>query len=245
MTISKRLISENDVMKHVKIISLLLAFCFVLAFAACGKSDDDGGGEKTDAPAQSSEDGAQSSANETQSYENGTQSSEKSAADDGEESAVEMLAVYFPYDELSEKTAQTVADLTGAKLFALETVNGYSDAGEERALQAKREAAEKTRPALKNKLAEITPYNILFICAPLWENDLPMAVYTFFEDYDMRDRVIVPICTSSDVENSAASFTELVREKLDASLVMDGMSVSGDESDSASVKAFVESVLNG
>ncbi len=244
MTISKRLISENDVMKHVKIISLLLAFCLVFAFAACGKRDTDGGGEKTAASAQSSEAEVQTSENGTQSSESVTQHSEKTAADDDEESAVEMLAVYFPYDELSEKTAQTVADLTGAKMFALETVNGYSDSGEERAIQAKREAAEKTRPALKNRLETITPYNILFVCAPLWENDLPMAVYTFFEDYDMRDRVIVPICTS-DVENSAAAFTELVREKLDASLVMDGMSVVGAESDSASVKTFVESVLNG
>ena len=209
-------------MKYVKVISLLLALSLVFAFAACGKK---GGADiETTASVQSTE--------------------KVTVKTDGDDAPIEMLAVYFPYDAESEKTAKIVAEATGAKLFALETVNGYSDNDEERASQAKDEVQQKSRPALKNTLDAITPYSVLFVCTPLWENDMPMAVYTFFEDYDLRDRVIVPLCVS-DGENDAETLTTLVREKLSASIVTDGMSVTGSEPDSAAIKSFIDNALNG
>lgn len=209
-------------MKYAKVISLILVLSFVFALSACGKKDS------TEVETTAS-----------------VQPSEKAVVEtDGDGTPVEMLAVYFPYDPASEKTAKAVADATGAKLFALETVNGYSDNSEERASQAKDEAQQKSRPALKNTLDAITPYSVLFVCTPLWEDDMPMAVYTFFEDYDLRDRAIVPLCVS-DGENSAEALTSLVREKLPASIVTDGMAVTGSEPDAAAIKAFIDNALNG
>lgn len=213
-------------MKYAKFISLLLAVCTVFAFAACGKKNSDT--DESTSPA----------------------SPEKTAANTVADGEIGMLAVYFPYDETSEKAAKIVAESTGAELFALETVNGYSDNADERSAAAKEEASQNLRPALKNKLDSITPYSILFVCTPMWENDLPMAFYTFFEDYDLRDRVIVPVCVSDkDGEDAAADaekLSSLIREKLTLSAVTDCKTVkSGAEPDADALKAFVDGVLNG
>lgn len=203
----------------IRTVAILLAAALLFAFSACGKKVD---GE-TAASAQPTE----------------KASAEKTESDD-----VGMLAVYFPYDGISEKTASAAADITGAGLFALETVNGYSDSDDERAEQAKREAAEKARPALKNRLEAMTPYRVLFLCAPLWENDLPMAVYTFLEDYDFRDRVIVPFCSSGG-EDDAERFAQLIREKLPGAAVTDAMPIPDSDFDTAAVGTFIDNVLNG
>lgn len=207
-------------MKYVKVISLFLALSLLFAFAACGN-----GGKSID----------QTTA------EQGSDNAAPSADDD---KPIEMLAAYFPYDETSVKTAKLVSELTGAKLFALETQNGYPDDSELRLSQAKDEAEKNLRPALKNKLSSLSSCVVVFVCTPLWENNLPMAFYTFFEDYDLRDRVIVPFC-ASESSDGAARVSSLIKDKLPASLVLDGMTVSPTaEPDKNAINTFIDDSLN-
>lgn len=206
-------------MKHIKIISLILAVSVLFAFAACGKNDketDSTTAEPTDA-----------------------------AVPTTEEKPIEMLAVYFPYDETSEKTAKIAAEFSGARLFALETVNGYPKDEAERAKKAEEEAANNDRPALKDKLTSLYSCSVVFVCTPLWEGDLPMAFYTFFDEYDLRDRIIVPLCVSSS-DADAAKMKSLITQRLTGSLAVDGMAVSPDsEPDKNAITAYIDKMLNG
>lgn len=206
-------------MKYVKVTAMFLALCMAFAFAACSKKQADGNTTPA-VPSQEPLSGAEV------------------------EPDVKFLAAYFPYDESSVKAAELISKQTGAKLFALETENGYSEKADERAARAKDEKTQNVRPSLKNKLDSISPYSVVFICTPLWEDDLPMAFYTFFEDYDMRDRIILPICSSAD-KDAAEKCEVLVKGALgDTAVTLGGFLVSpGAEPDEDAMKAYIQQSL--
>ena len=48
---------------------------------------------------------------------------------------------------------------------------------------AKKEKSENARPKLK-EFPDLTGYDIIFVEYPIWRGDMPMAMYTFLEEYD-------------------------------------------------------------
>ena len=54
------------------------------------------------------------------------------------------------------------------------------------------EKAENARPELATHIDNLDDYDVIFIGYPIWNADLPMPLYTFFEEYDFSRKTIVP-----------------------------------------------------
>ena len=62
----------------------------------------------------------------------------------------------------------------------------------------KKEQQEKLRPKIKNKIESIDEYETIYVGYPNWWGEMPMILYTFFDDYNLSNRTIAPFCTSGE-----------------------------------------------
>lgn len=106
--------------------------------------------------------------------------------------------------------ARMIQTNIGGELFSIRTEETYPADSE--ALQA-REAEEKNadaRPALASNLENLDQYDVIFVGFPVWESDLPMAMYTFFDTYDFAGKTVVPFSMfTSDEPDMAARIQSL------------------------------------
>lgn len=58
--------------------------------------------------------------------------------------------------------------------------------------QAEKEQEQDARPAIKNKLNNLSQYDTVFIGYPIWWSDMPQIMYTFFDTYDFSGKTIIP-----------------------------------------------------
>ena len=91
----------------------------------------------------------------------------------------------------------------------------------------KKEQQEKARPKIKN----IDEYETIYVGYPNWWGEMPMILYTFFEDYDLSNKTITLFCTSG---GSGLSDTEKTIQALEPSATLvKGLHVSGSASKDA------------
>lgn len=91
--------------------------------------------------------------------------------------------------------AEMIGEITGGTLFHIETAKPYPKVYSECTDVARREQAEKARPALKGVLPNIDDYDVIYLGYPIWWGDLPMAVYTFIEAAKWQGKTVIPFCT--------------------------------------------------
>lgn len=77
----------------------------------------------------------------------------------------------------------------------------------------KKEQQEKARSKIKN----IDEYETIYVGYPNWWGEMPMILYTFFEDYDLSNKTITLFCTSGE---SGLSDTEKTIQALEPSAPM-------------------------
>lgn len=131
----------------------------------------------------------------------------------------------------TQKAAQTIASLTGADLYKIEETEPYSDNYQTCITQAKKDLTENKRPALKNPMPDMSKYDEIYLCYPNYWGTMPMAVYTFLESADFKDKKIHPLCTH---EGSGLSSTPKDIEKtVPGAVVLKGLAVHGSDVDSS------------
>lgn len=102
----------------------------------------------------------------------------------------------------------------------------------------KKEQQEKARSKIKN----IDEYETIYVGYPNWWGEIPMILYTFFEDYDLSNKTITLFCTSGE---SGLSDTEKTIQALEPSAPMvKGLYVSKSVSKEATsdVKEWVNEI---
>lgn len=119
-----------------------------------------------------------------------------------------VLVCYFSATGTTEKAAQRIAELTGGKLFAIEPAEPYTAADLDWRDSLSRSSVEMRnrtfRPALKDSVADLSDYSVVFIGYPNWWNTHPTVINTFIESNDLKGKTIVPFMTSggSNIINS-------------------------------------------
>ena len=83
-----------------------------------------------------------------------------------------------------EYTASLIQNQIGGDLFRIETVQPYPAGYRDTTDQAKDEQNSDARPELVNHLDDVSQYETVYIGFPNWWGDMPMAVYSFFDEYD-------------------------------------------------------------
>ena len=211
---SKKTSQRNEVI--MKKVFKVLALSAFFAVTACSN----GSAEQT-APVQLS----QSAATSSTTYSELPTSAETEAAEETT-SGSNILTAYFSNPQTDATDADTsasrnlesgslkgnveyAAELIQAKvggdMFRIETVEPYPAAYDPTINQALDEQRANARPELKNSI-DLSGYDTIYLGYPNWWGDLPMALYTFLEQYDLSGKTVnVFVCHGGSRASSTLS----------------------------------------
>ena len=106
-----------------------------------------------------------------------------------------ILIAYFSRTGNTEAVARMIAEETGGTLFPVTTVESYPSDYTEATNVARAEQEQNARPELAVHVDAMEEYDVIFLGYPIWWGTMPMAMWTFLEEYDVTGKTIVPFCT--------------------------------------------------
>lgn len=137
---------------------------------------------------------------------------------------------YIPVGN-TEKAANIIAEITGGSLFKIEQQIPYAADYNTCIAQAKKDLQAKARPALVSMPDSLDGYDEIYLGYPNYWGDMPMAVYTFLENFDWSGKTIHPFCTH---EGSGLSGTERkIQNTCKGAAVTNGLAIHGSSVDHA------------
>lgn len=128
----------------------------------------------------------------------------------------------------NEYIAKTIQKETGGNLFQIKTVQDYPTTHDDLLEYAYDEKSEDARPELEGQIENLDQYDTIFIGYPNWNADLPMPLYTFFEEYDFSGKTIIPFTShgGSGFSRTVQTISEL---QPDADISNKGLSISRND----------------
>ena len=212
-----------------KIYIFLVSCVMVFSMVACGNSKENGQDSEIVQSGTTIED--IDNADEKGNEEGKILIAYFTAAENSDVDAVSSASVVVVGD-VAKGSVQAVADMiqteTGGDLFSIQTEFDYP--GNIGALidYAAGEQEREERPALATHIENLDDYDVIFIGYPNWWYDMPMAMYTFFEEYDFAGKTIIPFNThrGSRFSSTISTIQELEPE---ATVIEDGFTFPGDD----------------
>lgn len=129
----------------------------------------------------------------------------------------------------TEIVADVLAAATGADVWRIKPldVNRYPRSYKEALAIAKEELVNKVRPAYVGNIPDLSQYTTVFIGAPVWHDDWPMIVYTFFDNAKevLKDKVLIPFCTHSG--SGIAPLVSKLSAAFPDNVIKEGLAVRG------------------
>ena len=219
---------------------LVLSTALIFSLAACGNGQKDGA-SVSDSQSQTTSENGQSAQN---TEGNITSVGENRDVGNGTDSKI--LIVYFTaaensgVDAVSSASYSTVkgtavgrvralADMiqneTGGDLFSIQTSVVYPADGRELIDYAAEEQDDDARPELTSHIENLDQYDTFFIGYPNWWADMPQVLYSFFDEYDLSGKTIIPF----NVHNGSrfSGTIETIQElEPGATVITDGFTVN-------------------
>ena len=124
--------------------------------------------------------------------------------------------------------AGMVADATSGDLFSILTAEQYPDSYDDTIDAGQEEKRANARPELSSHIEDLDRYDTIFLGFPNWWGDMPMAVYSFLDEYDFSGKTIVPFVTSG-----GSGFSNTIRAIEDAepdATVLEGLALRDSRS---------------
>ena len=123
--------------------------------------------------------------------------------------------------------AQVIQNTTGADMFSIEPKTPYPTDHKILVDLVLEEQKQKARPELLNTINNLEEYDTIFVGYPNWWGDMPMILYTFFEQYDFSDKTIIAFNTHG---GSGFSRTISTIQELEPNAeVVEGLSISRNQ----------------
>lgn len=123
-----------------------------------------------------------------------------------------------------EYMANSIADTLKSDKFEIKTIQQYPTIHTPLVNQASDEKNNNARPELSTHISNFNDYDVIFIGYPIWWSDMPMPLYTFFDEYDFSGKTIVPF--SSHGGSGLAGTVQKIRNLEPNANVIDGFTVS-------------------
>ena len=234
-----------------RIAALMITTIFALTGAGCSQNDSSGqAADSSNAQEEAAEDG---NAQETPAEDTGdTASSDTETAQEGQSESSNVLIAYFSVPEYVdtegidanagasvvvregqvmgnlEYMAGVIQQTIGGDLFRIETVEEYPLDHEPLVDQAAEEQEEEARPELSTQIENPDQYDTILLGYPNWWGDMPMALYTFLEEYDFSGKTIIPFTAhgGSGFSDTVDTIAEL---QPDAEVSDEGLSISRND----------------
>lgn len=124
-----------------------------------------------------------------------------------------------------------LAGITGGKLFKIEQAEPYSENYQKCIAEAKADLQKNARPVVPDLPDDLDGYDEIYLGYPNYWGTMPMAVYTFLENYGLAGKTIHPFCTH---EGSGLSGTvQDIKKAAPGAVVTKGLAIHGSSVDSA------------
>ena len=143
-----------------------------------------------------------------------------------------VLRVYFSQTGNTETVANIIYDNVGGDIVKLETTEAYPSDYDELVDYAQQEQQEDARPELSTVIENIEQYDTIFLGYPNWWGDMPMAIYTFLDTYDLSGKTIAPFITHGG--SGLSGTPENIQEEELNATVTEGLAIDGDEASDSS-----------
>lgn len=131
----------------------------------------------------------------------------------------------------TEMIARMIQQETQGDLFRIETEKTYPADYDELVDYGRNEPEEDARPALSSHIDGMEGYDVVFLGYPNWWFDMPMAVYSFLEEYDFSGKTVIPFCTHGGSRFSDTIST--LEDFLPETEILDGFEVYGEDAGEA------------
>ena len=202
-----------------KIVSLFMVLTMVLSLAACSTNQS---------PSESTPEESSSQTNESTPTPSNTNG--------------KNLVVYFSMpDNVDDSTvvidgetlgntqymAYVIQETVGADIFRIEPETPYPTDHDELVDLASEEQSNNARPAIKDTIENFDTYENIFVGYPNWWGDMPMILYSFFDEYDFSGKTIIPFNTHGGSGFSGTIST--IKELEPNAEVLDGKSISRND----------------
>ena len=142
-----------------------------------------------------------------------------------------VLVVYFSHTGNTENVANFIHQAVGGDIVKLETEEQYTDNYNDLLDIAQEEKNENARPALSTKIDNIDEYDTIFLGYPIWWGDMPMAIYTFLDEYDLSGKTIAPFVTSGG--SGLSGTPSNIQDEEPEANVTEGLSVRDNNSENS------------
>ena len=152
-----------------------------------------------------------------------------------------ILILYFSISGNTEAVANFIHDEVGGDIVKLETKETYPDDYNDLLDVAQEEQSENARLELSTTIDNLDDYDTIFLGYPIWWGDMPMAIYSFLDNYDLSGKTIAPFVTSGGSGLSGTP-SNIKNEEPNANVV-EGLSIY--DSDARSSRNEVVDWLNG
>lgn len=187
-----------------KLISSILTLAMVFAMAACG--NENAAGTQQDSATDNTTIESQTTTETGREAEMQTENSEETSTQAGEETNSEpeetaiagssAVVVYFSWSGNTRSIANEIQAQTGADIFELVPATPYSDDYNTVLDEARTEQSAQARPEITGTIENFDSYDVVYVGFPNWWGDMPMILYSFFDDYDLSGKTIVPFVSS-------------------------------------------------
>ena len=159
-----------------------------------------------------------------------------------ESGSKKVLVVYFSHTGNTETVANFIHEAVGGDIVKLETEEPYTDNYNELLDIAQNEQNEKARPLLSTQIDNIEDYGTIFLGYPIWWGDMPMALYTFLDKYDLSGKTIAPFTTSGG--SGLSGTPSNISDEEPNATVTDGLSIRDNnvESSQSEVNEWISKI---
>jgi len=240
-----------------KLFSLLMTAVMLCALTACGNNGNDTPAQSAaSTPTGTPDDASPTEIIDTPDTSEQNETDESSASA-GTGTGNGILVAYFTYGENAPLSADVdasssasiqlrgdgsitgntgivadmIADATDGELFSILTATQYPDTYDSTLDVGQAEKSDGTRPELSSHIENLENYNTIFLGFPNWWGGMPMALYSFLDEYDFSGKTIVPFVTSG-----GSGFSDAVNEIKNAepeASVLEGLAIGGDQATDA------------
>ena len=120
--------------------------------------------------------------------------------------------------------AQVIQRTVGGDIFRIEPQTPYPTNHSTLVSLAAQEQNNNARPKLAVQIENFADYDTVFIGYPIWWSDMPMIMYTFFEEYDFSGKTIIPFSTHGG--SSFAGTPATIQQLEPNANMLDGLTIS-------------------
>lgn len=214
--------------------ALFMALTLVMSLAACSNTENQNGTADNSTPPSQSESLSVDTSIPAADSEVAAGGNSKiliaffTAAENSEVDAVSSASVVMINNEAKgtlKALADMIAEKTNGDLFSVQTNVEYPAGINELIDYAATEQENNDRPELTTVIENLDEYDTIFVGYPNWWYDMPMVMYSFFEEYDFSGKTIIPFNAHNGSRFSRT--IETIQElEPGATVITDGFTVS-------------------